>query len=220
MNDLLISVIIPVYMAEKFLHRCVNSVLNQTYQNFEIILINDGSKDKSGMICDEYAKKDKRIKVIHQENQGVSAARNKGLDMARGEWIYFLDSDDYISPKSFELLMCVQKEDDYDIVASGHCSVQGKQCIVKSKNWKKLTDFEIIKKKYFLIEYANFCAGKLVRKSLWEHIRFPVGVISEDMYACARLFLAAKKHVLFRILYIFIHLKMLIVLPMGREFLH
>lgn len=149
MNDLLISVIIPVYMAEKFLHRCVNSVLNQTYQNFEIILINDGSKDKSGMICDEYAKKDKRIKVIHQENQGVSAARNKGLDMARGEWIYFLDSDDYISPKSFELLMCVQKEDDYDIVASGHCSVQGKQCIVKSKNWKKLTDFEIIKKKYF-----------------------------------------------------------------------
>ena len=193
MKDLLISVIIPVYMAEKFLHRCVNSVLNQTYQNFEIILINDGSKDKSGMICDEYAKKDKRIKVIHQENQGVSAARNKGLDMAQGEWIYFLDSDDYISPKSFELLMSVQKENDYDIVASGHCSVQGKQCIVKSKNWEKLTDFEIIKKKYFLMEYANFCTGKLIRKSLWDHIRFPVGVISEDMYACARLFLAAKK---------------------------
>lgn len=73
----LISVIIPIYMAENFLHRCVDSVINQTYKNLEIILINDGSKDKSGIICDEYAKKDTRIKVIHQENQGVSAARNK-----------------------------------------------------------------------------------------------------------------------------------------------
>lgn len=189
----LISVIIPVYKVERFLHRCIDSVIYQTYTNWEMILVDDGSPDTSGDICDEYAKKDKRIKVIHQENQGVSAARNAGLDQSTGGWIYFLDSDDYISPKSFELLMSVQKEDDYDIVASGHCSVQGKRCIVKSKNWKKLTDFEIIKKKYFLMEYANFCTGKLIRKSLWDHIRFPVGVISEDMYACARLFLAAKK---------------------------
>lgn len=193
MNGLLVSVIIPVYMAERFLHRCIESVIHQTYTNWEMILVDDGSPDTSGDICDEYVRKDKRIKVIHQENQGVSAARNKGLDMAQGEWIYFLDSDDYISPKSFELLMSVQKENDYDIVASGYCNVQGKRCIVKSKNWKKLTDFEIIRKKYFVVEYSNFCTGKLVRKGLWDHIRFPVGIIFEDVFVCARLFLAAKK---------------------------
>lgn len=189
----LISVIIPIYMAENFLHRCVDSVINQTYKNLEIILINDGSKDKSGIICDEYAKKDTRIKVIHQENQGVSAARNKGLDIAKGEFIYFLDSDDYISLNALEKLINVQKEENYNIVASGHYSVHGNKYIVKSKNWeKKSTDFEIIRKKILLNKYPNFCAGKLFRKKLWNNLRFPIGIISEDMYACARFFMIAK----------------------------
>ena len=83
----LVSVIIPVYKVERFLHRCIDSVIHQTYTNWEMILVDDGSPDTSGDICDEYAKKDKRIKVIHQENQGVSGARNKGLDMAQGEWL-------------------------------------------------------------------------------------------------------------------------------------
>ena len=115
------------------------------------------------------------------------------MDIAKGEFIYFLDSDDYISLNALETLINVQKEENYDIVASGHYSVHGNKYIVKSKNWeKKSTDFEIIRKKFFLIEYPNFCAGKLFRKKLWNNLRFPVGIISEDMYACARLFMIAK----------------------------
>ena len=100
-----ISVIVPVYNTEKYLRRCIDSVLAQTYQDFELLLIDDGSKDSSGAICDEYAAQDARVKVFHKENGGVSSARNVGLDNARGEWITFVDSDDYIEEnflKSFE----------------------------------------------------------------------------------------------------------------------
>lgn len=91
----LISVIVPVYNAEKFLSECIDSILSQTHSNLEIILVNDGSSDTSGEICDEYAKRDSRIKVIHQQNGGVCVARNKGLDIAEGEFVFFMDSDDY-----------------------------------------------------------------------------------------------------------------------------
>ena len=97
MSDSLISVIVPVYNSEQTLHRCIDSILGQTYRNFELLLINDGSKDRSGEICDEYARKDNRVKVFHKENGGVSSARNVGLDNARGEWITFCDSDDHVS---------------------------------------------------------------------------------------------------------------------------
>lgn len=107
----LISVIIPVYKVEKFLHRCVDSVINQTYKNLEIILIDDGSPDNCGNICDEYAKKDTRIKVIHQENQGLSGARNSGLNIAKGEYIYFIDSDDYIKKNTLENMIKYSEKD-------------------------------------------------------------------------------------------------------------
>ena len=100
-----ISVIVPVYNAEAFLHRCIDSILSQAYTDFELILIDDGSKDKSGEICDEYVQKYARVRVFHKENGGVSSARNLGLDNAKGEWITFVDSDDYIEPyflQSFE----------------------------------------------------------------------------------------------------------------------
>ena len=96
MSDSLISVIVPVYNSEQTLNRCIDSILGQTYRNFELFLINDGSKDRSGEICDEYARKDSRVKVFHKENGGVSSARNVGLDNASGEWITFVDSDDRI----------------------------------------------------------------------------------------------------------------------------
>ena len=98
-----ISVIVPVYKAEKYLHRCVDSILAQTFTDFELLLINDGSPDNSGVICDEYAQKDNRIRVFHKENGGVSSARNIGLDNAKGEWITFIDSDDYIEQGYFEI---------------------------------------------------------------------------------------------------------------------
>ena len=100
-----VSIIVPVYNTEKFLHRCIDSILTQTYTDFELLLIDDGSKDSSGSICDEYAEKDSRVRVFHKENGGVSSARNLGLDNAQGEWITFVDSDDYIEEnylKSFE----------------------------------------------------------------------------------------------------------------------
>jgi len=103
-NGDLISIIIPVYNVEKYLHQCVNSILNQTYKNIEIILVNDGSKDNSGKICDEYASKDLRVKVIHKENQGLGFARNSGLDIAKGKYVTFIDSDDYADPDLVETL--------------------------------------------------------------------------------------------------------------------
>lgn len=100
-----ISVIIPVYNTEKYLRRCIDSVLAQTYQDFELLLIDDGSKDSSGAICDEYAEKDSRVRVFHKENGRVSSARNVGLDNARGEWVTFVDSDDWISKDYLEEMM-------------------------------------------------------------------------------------------------------------------
>ena len=109
-----VSIIVPIYNTAKFLPRCIDSILAQTFIDFELILVNDGSKDNSGNICDEYAKKDSRIVVIHQENGGGSSARNKGLDVAQGEWISFVDSDDYITnnfignlyDQEFDLTIC------------------------------------------------------------------------------------------------------------------
>ena len=111
----LISVIIPVFKVEKYLARCLDSVVNQTYKNLEIILVDDGSPDKSGNICDEYAKIDTRIKVIHKKNGGVSSARNVGISIATGEYIGFVDSDDWLEPDMYEKLMEYAKKDGSDI---------------------------------------------------------------------------------------------------------
>ena len=113
-----ISVIVPVYKAEKYLHRCVDSVLAQTFTDFELILVDDGSPDNSGIICDEYASKDTRVSVIHKENGGVSSARNAGLDVAQGNWIAFVDSDDYVGPEYLKNLY----EPEFDITIAGYIS--------------------------------------------------------------------------------------------------
>lgn len=111
----LISVIVPVYKVEQYLHRCVDSILAQTYTNLEIILVDDGSPDRCGAICDEYAAKDSRIRVIHQENGGLSAARNAGLDACTGEYIAFVDSDDYILPEMYKKMLSALLEHQVDI---------------------------------------------------------------------------------------------------------
>ena len=114
-----ISVIIPVYNAEKYLSRCIDSVLNQTCQDFELILVNDGSSDLSPKICDDYAQKDSRVKVIHKENCGVSSARNTGLEVVLGEYTTFVDSDDYIDADFFDYAYLKSQESDADIFVSG-----------------------------------------------------------------------------------------------------
>ena len=115
----LISIIMPVYNAEKYLNRSIESIMNQTYNNIEIILVNDGSTDNSLEICTSYQEKDNRIKLINQANKGVSFARNKGIDEATGDYIMFIDSDDYVEKNMIEDMVSKITEDDIDLVISG-----------------------------------------------------------------------------------------------------
>ena len=112
-----ISIIVPVYNAEKYLNECVDSILNQDFTDFELLLVNDGSKDNSGHLCDKYAHKDNRVRVFHKENGGVSSARNLGLDNAIGEYIVFIDSDDYVDVNYLSILMSVGES---DLVVTGY----------------------------------------------------------------------------------------------------
>ena len=115
----LISVIVPVYKVEDYLGRCVDSLLNQTYENLEIILVDDGSPDGSGKICDAYAERDGRVRVIHKENGGLSSARNAGLDIAGGEYVGFVDSDDWMDEHTYEWFMDMMLQEDLKLVCAG-----------------------------------------------------------------------------------------------------
>ena len=114
----MVSIIVPVYKVESYLPQCIESIINQTYPNLEIILIDDGSPDACGKICDEYAKQDKRIKVFHKQNGGLSDARNYGVARASGEYLSFVDSDDWIEPDMFEVLVKVADDNKADLVNS------------------------------------------------------------------------------------------------------
>ena len=126
----IISIIVPVYKVEQYLRRCLDSVQNQIFTDWECILIDDGSPDNSGQICDEYAQKDERFRVIHQENAGVSAARNAGLDSAKGEWIGFVDSDDWIEPEMYQFLYTNAIDKKADVIICGYVG-QHKKRIIK-----------------------------------------------------------------------------------------
>lgn len=163
----LISIIIPVYKAEKYINRCLDSIIAQTYTNWEAILIDDGSPDSSGAICDEYATKDTRFKVIHQRNEGVSSARNRGIEMAEGEWITFVDSDDYVEENYISDL---QKG-----IIPGPCLViQGHNLLVNGHIHRTITfNNEIVTRNEFskllgkkrIFEYGHSCA-KLYNKEI------------------------------------------------------
>lgn len=127
MNNPQISVIVPVYNVEQYLSRCIDSILAQTFTNLELLLIDDGSKDKSGDICDEYAKKDDRIRVFHTKNGGVSMARNLGVDNARGEWINFIDSDDWVEPDLYSSIIHIIEENNIDLVCWNYFIDKDKQ---------------------------------------------------------------------------------------------
>ena len=131
----MISIVVPVYNTEKYLKRCVDSILAQTYTDLEIILVDDGSKDSSGAICDEYAKQDQRIQVVHKKNGGVSSARNLGLDLAQGEYIAFVDSDDYLDPNMYEEM--------YKVALEYNCEVVLTDCIKEYMNESQLYTHDI-----------------------------------------------------------------------------
>lgn len=141
MNNPIISVIVPVYNVEKYLSRCIESILTQTFTDFELLLINDGSTDKSGRICDEYAKNDTRVKVYHNDNHGVSFSRNFGIKKALGEWIIYIDGDDYFLPNAIETLYNLALEKNYNI-CSGNFYIEknGRRKIYSKSRSGKIKD--------------------------------------------------------------------------------
>lgn len=176
-----ISIIVPVYKVESYLNKCIDSILNQTFEDFELILVNDGSPDKCGEICEDYAKKDSRIRVFHKENGGQATARNFGIDVARGEYIGFVDSDDYIEPEMYEVLynMCIN--DNCDMV---NCSskIYFNNKIKVNGNGEKVihSKKEAMRVVIEGLLYDECLWSKLIKKSVLKDLRMPVGIIYED----------------------------------------
>lgn len=184
MKDL-ISVIVPVYNAEKYLKRCIDSIINQTYKNFEIILVDDGSEDKSSEICDHFFKKDCRVKVIHKKNEGVSSARNEGLNQSKGKYISFIDADDWIE-RNFLLEMYNElKKHNVDYVTCGYNRVYENHSEILNND---LTE-ELVSANEYIIKILNvqngygFAHMKLISKEAIGNIRFNTNIsVGEDAF--------------------------------------
>lgn len=197
--DKLISIIVPVYNVEIYLEKCLDSIINQTYDNLEIILINDGSTDLSGDICDKYARNDNRIRVIHKKNEGQSIARNIGLELAKGDLIGFIDSDDFIDLKMYESLYKSMKENDADII---ECAVEK---IYEDKVLREETGriFSFSGNEALTIHLDPALSKIKPRAAVWSRlydkkvvkdIRFPEGKIHEDYYYTYRALLNCEKY--------------------------
>lgn len=200
MNNPKISVIVPIYNVEKYLEKCVYSIINQSYTNLEIILVDDGSPDKCGEICDEFAKKDNRIIVIHKKNGGLSDARNAGLDIAKGDYIGFVDSDDYIAADMYEKLLNAIISDQSDFAICEYV------CVYESDEFAQndKEQMEMVKKCYSTNEfisdkYLYNCGkyvvawNKLYKREIFKTLRFPVGKQHEDEFIIHRLFAQCDK---------------------------
>jgi len=197
MHNPLISIIVPIYKVEEYIRNCVDSILNQTYKNLEIIIVDDGSPDECGIICEEYSLKDNRIKVIHKKNGGLSSARNAGLDVACGEYIGFIDSDDWIERDMYESLYNALVEYNADISVCGRYIVQGNRIttISDSEKAQEFTRSEALSE-LVLDEYSgmkNFAWDKLYKKELFENIRYPEGKCYEDIFTTYKLFSLSNK---------------------------
>lgn len=198
-----ISVIVPVYKAEKYLNECVESVLKQTFKDFELILVDDGSPDSSGKICDKYAIRDNRVQVIHQKNSGVAVARNSGLEIARGEYVIFMDSDDYIDSDMYESMIKITEKYNCDLVIC--------DCIKEFENYRELYTHDIregfynesqLKKEYYPhllimpnIEYPATISNWvcLFRRECYKCLRYEAGIrFSEDWLFGAQLAVYAR----------------------------
>ena len=196
-----ISVIVPVYNCEKYLEKCINSILSQTFDDLELILINDGSSDNSGKICDEFKEKDSRVKIVHQKNMGVSVARNVGLDVSEGKYIGFIDGDDYIESDMYEFLYNNIKKNEAEVAICGIANIfmknNGSEKLtrqtsnfsgVKVLNGEKAFS-ESLKSKIFSVNPVN----KLFDKKLFKGEHFPEGKISEDAFLIPKVLLKANK---------------------------
>ena len=198
MDKPLISVIVPIYNVEKYLDRCVQSIVDQTYKELEIILIDDGSPDNSPEICDGWAKKDGRIKVIHKKNGGVSSARNAGLDAARGEYVGFVDGDDIILPEFYETLITNAQNNAADISCCFFTYYNEDYSIYKQTDGcydseKKITPKELLNAFFSSCkgEWVSLC-NKIIKTELFDGLRFPNGRVFEDWTLAPMLYSKAK----------------------------
>ena len=205
----LISVIIPVFNVEKYLERCIKSIINQTYKNLEILLINDGSTDKSIEICNRYLEFDSRIILLNKENGGLSSARNLGIDKAKGEYISFVDSDDFIHELMYETLVSNLEKNDCDIsIIESFDVIEDKDFIFELKN----TNNSIVySKEEAIANYldGNFIPawGKLYRKELFESIRFPIGILNEDEAIMIRVFDSCTRNIVYQDIKLYFYLR-------------
>ena len=193
-----ISIIVPVYKSEAYLENCINSILHQTYKDFELILVDDGSPDRSGSICDQYAAIDSRIKVIHKENGGASSARNTGIDTAQGVYLGFVDSDDYIDKHMYEILLNNMELYKADISQCEFIRVSD----FNPKSTQQADQVKVFNNIQALNNLYNFKnekstnmvvpVNKLYKRSLFEDIRFPVGKIHEDEFIIHELLYKAR----------------------------
>ena len=191
-----ISIIVPVYKVEKYLDRCVESILSQTFNNFELILVDDGSPDKCPEMCDDWAKKDKRIRVIHKSNGGLSSARNAGLDIIEGDYVCFVDSDDWVTSDMCEYFFYLAQKYSADIISTLpiRCS-EAVEIKPFDERIELLNSKEFIKRvlKVNTRVTEHYAWGKLYRSELWNSIRFPEGLIAEDVLSTFEVTLKANK---------------------------
>ena len=194
-----ISVIVPVYKVEQYIHRCVDSILAQTFRDFELILVDDGSPDNCPAICDEYAAKDSRVVVIHQKNGGLSAARNKGIDwtfsQSNSQWLTFIDSDDWVHPEYLQRLLDAAVEHNVSVSICNFIRTDGQSpdippCTFTPVLWNTEEFY------YKHNVHATIACGKLYRKECFQDIRYPVGRIYEDGFVTHKL-LFEHTHVVF-----------------------
>lgn len=196
MKNTIISIIVPVYKVEKYLSRCITSILEQTFSDFELILIDDGSPDKSGDLCEEFAKKDARIRVIHQKNQGVSAARQRGLDNATGDYVIHADPDDWVEPDWLEELYKKSRETDADIVSCDYYKEYKDNTINKSERPTSFDNTQIIKDLLYEKIWGSTW-NKLVRRDCFikGNIKFnPNQVLWEDLMVITKLLMCGAKY--------------------------
>lgn len=198
----LISIIVPVFNIDQYLSRCIDSVLNQSYADYELILIDDGSTDTSPALCDRYADQDSRIKVLHIENGGPSKARNTGIDVASGEYITFVDGDDWIHKEYLKTLIGLINDNQADLAMINHIKTHRENLDEKVKtskeyNVKVLSNIETLE--LFFGKYNHYLVavwGKLYKRGLFDSIRFDVGRLHEDVFILYKLFFKARCTVL------------------------
>ena len=199
MREMFVSIIVPVYNVEQYLKECIESILAQTWKNFEVILVDDGSTDSSGKICDEYSQKKEFISVIHKKNGGLSSARNAGIDVAQGDYLAFIDSDDVVHPRYLSELVAIVKREKADLAACNFCV--GSLCRWKNSSEVKYDircNEDVLKKMNDNDVVVTVAWNKLYHSKFFREygLRYPVGKIHEDMFLTPQILYYTKKMVI------------------------